>query len=267
MLQPDFMAEFVSRQVPVIGQEGCEKLASSTVAIAGLGGVGGLAIELIVRSGVSNIRILDHDTFDVSNLNRQVLATSKSIDLPKVEGTISRLTDINPNLKIQMSIQEKATVDNVHKLLDGVDVALLCSDSPGSQMLFDHVAQKFNLLVIGGAASGMKARMWVIDHSNPENWMTRLKKKFIKNEPVALTDEMIREIDKPFFNKKGITPSISFTPNTTACVIASYAVNYLVGNKVPVDRVVVDLEKMKIHTRKIGSPSYYLEKLGSVIRG
>ncbi len=266
MLPSDFREEFVSRQVPIVGKDGCKRLAESTVAIAGLGGVGGLAIELIVRSGVSNIRILDHDTFDISNLNRQVLATTRSVELPKVDGAISRLLDINPDLNIEMSFNEKATIENVDKLLNGADIALLCSDSPGSQVLFDHVAKKYNLLVIGGSANGMIARAWIIDHSKSKNAFSRLKEKLIYREQFAISNEIIGEIDKPFFNKNGITPSISFTPNTTACIIASYSVNFLLGNKIPVDRIEFDLKRMQFQSRRIGSLSYYLEKVAMVLK-
>ncbi len=79
-----------------------KKLESKHVLVMGLGGVGGIAAEMIVRSGVGEITIADGDTVDISNINRQIMATHENIGQKKAEVTAARLRSINPNLKIHL---------------------------------------------------------------------------------------------------------------------------------------------------------------------
>ena len=83
------MEEF-SRTELLIGKEGIESLQNSTVAIFGVGGVGGFVVEALARAGVGTLHIIDHDTVSISNLNRQIIATHQTIDQKKsrsYEGT------------------------------------------------------------------------------------------------------------------------------------------------------------------------------------
>ena len=83
MLQVIIMEEF-SRTELLIKKEGLEKLQNSSVAVFGVGGVGGFVIEALVRAGIGTIHIVDHDTVSISNLNRQIIATHQTIDRKKV---------------------------------------------------------------------------------------------------------------------------------------------------------------------------------------
>ena len=96
------MSEFawLSRTELIVGREGLEKLASKHVLVVGLGGVGSFAAEFICRSGVGEMTIIDGDTVDISNVNRQLPATQKNVGQSKAEWMEERLLAINPNLKI-----------------------------------------------------------------------------------------------------------------------------------------------------------------------
>ncbi len=74
----------------LIGKEALEKIVRVNILLVGVGGVGGTCLEALVRSGVQNITIIDGDNFQVSNLNRQILATLDDIDKPKVEVAIKK---------------------------------------------------------------------------------------------------------------------------------------------------------------------------------
>jgi tRNA A37 threonylcarbamoyladenosine dehydratase len=89
-----------SRTELLYGQEAMEKLKNSRVAIFGIGGVGGFTLEALVRSGVGAVDIIDDDTVCLSNLNRQIIATQKTIGKAKVDVAQERMLDINPDLKI-----------------------------------------------------------------------------------------------------------------------------------------------------------------------
>ena len=82
------------------------------VLILGLGGVGGYALESIVRCGIKEVTIIDNDKIDITNINRQIIATTKSIGMYKVDAFKDRLLDINPSIKIN-TIKDYITPDNI----------------------------------------------------------------------------------------------------------------------------------------------------------
>ena len=91
------MDERFSRTALLVGQEAVERLARARVAVFGVGGVGGYTVEALARSGIGTLDLIDNDTFCLSNLNRQILATEKTIGRDKVEVARERILDINPN--------------------------------------------------------------------------------------------------------------------------------------------------------------------------
>ena len=84
----------------LLGEEAMKKLSNSRVAVFGIGGVGGYTAEALVRSGIGTLDIIDKDRFDISNLNRQIFATHKTVGEFKVDAAKERLLDINPDLKL-----------------------------------------------------------------------------------------------------------------------------------------------------------------------
>lgn len=94
------MSERFVRTRRILGDTAMEKLKNSRVAVFGVGGVGGYALEALVRSGVGAIDIFDNDTVALSNLNRQIIATAETVGRPKVEVAAERALSINPNVKI-----------------------------------------------------------------------------------------------------------------------------------------------------------------------
>ena len=91
--------ERLDRQITLIGEDATAKLISSSVCVIGLGGVGGYALEALVRSGVGKITAVDSDTVSVSNINRQILATTKTVGRLKVDVAKERATEINPDVE------------------------------------------------------------------------------------------------------------------------------------------------------------------------
>ncbi|MDD4504349.1 MAG: tRNA threonylcarbamoyladenosine dehydratase, partial [Clostridiaceae bacterium] len=89
-----------SRTELLIGKEGIDKLKKSTVAIFGIGGVGSFTAEALCRCGVGRLVLIDHDDICLTNINRQIHATRKTVGRPKVEAMRDRLLDINPDADI-----------------------------------------------------------------------------------------------------------------------------------------------------------------------
>ena len=89
------------RSALLFGREAMEKIESARVAVFGVGGVGGFAVEALARTGVGAIDLFDHDTVSMSNLNRQIIATRDTIGKYKVDVMKERILSINPEIKVE----------------------------------------------------------------------------------------------------------------------------------------------------------------------
>ena len=96
------MLEQFSRTELIIGKEAIEKLNNSKVAVFGIGGVGSFVIEGLVRAGIQNFILVDSDVVDITNLNRQLIATHNTVGKDKVEVCKERILSINPNAKVEV---------------------------------------------------------------------------------------------------------------------------------------------------------------------
>ena len=92
--------EPLSRTALLLGPEGMKKLKNATVAVFGLGGVGGYVVEALARSGIGGLELVDHDTVSLTNLNRQILATRSTIGMDKAEAAKCRVLDIDPSIRV-----------------------------------------------------------------------------------------------------------------------------------------------------------------------
>ena len=95
------MREQFLRTEMLLGTQALERLQSARVAVFGLGGVGGYAVEALARSGVGSLDLIDNDTVSVSNLNRQILATHSTVGMRKVDAARQRVLDINPECQVR----------------------------------------------------------------------------------------------------------------------------------------------------------------------
>ena len=94
------MSDWKQRTELLIGKEGLAALTKSSVLIVGLGGVGGMAAEMICRAGVGNLTLIDSDTVSITNINRQIIALNSTVNQPKAEALATRLKDINPEVNL-----------------------------------------------------------------------------------------------------------------------------------------------------------------------
>ena len=91
--------QFIRTQM-LVGEQGIEKLKNSTVAVFGVGGVGGYTVEALARSGVGTIEIIDNDTVSLSNINRQIIATHDTVGMQKTDAAEMRIKSINPDCTV-----------------------------------------------------------------------------------------------------------------------------------------------------------------------
>ena len=91
-----------SRTELLIKKEGIEKLKKAKVAVFGIGGVGSFVVEGLARCGIGSFMLVDNDTIDETNINRQIIATHKTVGRPKVEVAKERILEINPNANVEI---------------------------------------------------------------------------------------------------------------------------------------------------------------------
>lgn len=133
-----------SRVERLLGADGLEQLAQARVILFGVGGVGGWCAEALVRSGIGHLTIVDPDNVDVTNINRQLPATTKTVGRPKVEVLRERLLEINPLCEVT-ALQERYTlgadfqlasydviIDAIDSLTDKANLILEATACPGA---------------------------------------------------------------------------------------------------------------------------------------
>ena len=91
-----------SRTELLLGKSNMDRLQNAKVIVFGVGGVGGYVVEALARSGIGTLALVDDDEVSLTNINRQIIATTKTIGLPKVEVAKKRLFEINPNIKVNI---------------------------------------------------------------------------------------------------------------------------------------------------------------------
>ncbi len=146
------------RQILLIGEEGQEKLKSARVVIAGAGGLGCPVATYLAVAGVGHIRIIDHDTVDRSNLNRQILFWDKDIGLAKTWSAGEKLKSINPDIEID-AVQ--ATIDDktAPGLVRDVDAIVDAMDNYPARYLLNHLACTFGIPLFHGAIRGFDGQV------------------------------------------------------------------------------------------------------------
>ena len=142
------------RRLELLIGDNINKLHNAKVIIFGVGGVGGYAAEMLVRSGVVNLTIVDYDCVDVSNKNRQIIALDSTIGKPKVEVLKNRLMDINTETNI-IAINDKLLKDNVEFFnLKDYDYIIDAIDMVSSKVALIEYANMHNIPIISAMGAG-----------------------------------------------------------------------------------------------------------------
>lgn len=144
-----------SRTELIIGRESIEKLNNAKVAIFGIGGVGSFVVEGLARAGVGKFVLVDNDKVDLTNLNRQIIATHKTIGRNKVEVAKERILEINPNAEVEI-YQEFFMPDCKGILDETVDYIVDSVDTVTAKIELVVRAQKLNIPIISSMGTGNK---------------------------------------------------------------------------------------------------------------
>ena len=139
------MEEQFSREEILIGKDGVKKLNKAKVAIFGIGGVGSYVVEGLARCGVGSFVLVDKDEVDLSNLNRQLIATHKTIGRDKVEVAKERVLDINPDAKVETYKEFFMPDGNKETIDESLDYIVDCVDTVTAKIELVMCAEELNI--------------------------------------------------------------------------------------------------------------------------
>jgi len=149
------------RSLGTVGWEGQIRLLCSTVAVVGLGGLGGNVVEGLARMGVGHLVVVDGDVFVDHNLNRQVLCAEDDLGLLKAEAARTHVAQINAAVEVVVH-SEEATRENLSRLLEGAEVVVDALDRLPSRLMLQEVAQKMGIPMVHGAIAGYSGQVMTI---------------------------------------------------------------------------------------------------------
>lgn len=251
------MDNWKQRTELMIGTAGIEKLADSHVLVVGLGGVGGMAAEMICRAGVGKMTIIDRDTVSVTNINRQIIALTSTIGQNKADVLGKRLLDINPQLELTI-INDWLDSENTAQLLDNnrFDFVVDAIDTLSPKVFLIKSCIERKIPIISSMGSGGKtdpSQILISDISKTEYCTLaravrqRLKKLGIKNGlPVVYSTEcvdkntVILTDDEQY--KRSTLGTISYLPAIFGCYLASYVIKKLINTTQPLKGKIIDYD-------------------------
>jgi molybdopterin/thiamine biosynthesis adenylyltransferase len=153
--------ERYARQIPLIGEDGQERLKASNVIVAGAGGLGCPAAAYLVAAGIGNLTIIDCDTVERANLNRQILHWEKDIGCPKASSAGEKLQQMNPDIQVNI-ICDTISGENASSLVAESDVIIDALDNFTDRYAINRAALEHMIPYIHGAVSGFDGHVAVI---------------------------------------------------------------------------------------------------------
>jgi len=231
--------EWNSRTELLLGAERIEYLSRCHVLVVGLGGVGAYAAEQICRAGIGQMTIVDADTVNETNLNRQIPALHSTLERPKSEVMAERLLDINPDLKLTV-LNEFLRDERTEEVLSAAkyDFVVDAIDSLSPKVFLLYSAVQKGIPIVSSMGAGAKidpSQVKIADISKSINCSLarvvrkRLRSKGIsKGIPVVFSTEMpneeaVVEVDNEMC-KRTMTGTVSYMPALFGCYLASYVI-------------------------------------------
>ena len=219
------------RITKLIGETNIKKINNTTVAVIGLGGVGGSALECLVRSRIENIIIVDFDKIDITNLNRQIISNASNVGNSKVEEWIKRINIINPNTKVT-PLNLKLDMNNIEELfnlkfdylIDAID------DIPMKEEIIKRCLTN-NIEIISSMGTGNKLNPSMLEITDIKNTsydpIAKRIRKYMKDNnlkrklPVVYSKEQNNKFE-------GSIPSMIFVPSTAGLLCANYVIRKII---------------------------------------
>ena len=248
------MEDMFSRTELLIGRDNIEKLHKSKVAVFGIGGVGSYVVEALVRAGIGSFILVDNDDVSITNLNRQIIATTKTIGKSKVEVAKDRILEINPKANVTI-YKEFYMPDNKIELTSDISYIVDAIDTVTAKIALIEEADKLNIPIISSMGTGNKldpTKFEVTDIYKTSicplakvmrkelrnRGIKKLKVIYSKEEPIKRNDRELykNEVEaegnierKNYDSNSHVPGSVSFVPSVTGLIIASEVVRDIIN--------------------------------------
>ena len=223
----------------LIGKANIEVLKNSTVAVFGIGGVGSFVVEGLARAGIGNFILVDHDVVSETNINRQLIATTKTIGIPKVDVAKKRILEINPKAKVK-TYQEFFMPETRGILDEEITYIVDAIDTVSAKIELVLRAYKLNIPIISCMGTGNKLNPLKFEVSDIYKTsvcplakvmrkelrirdIKKLKVLYSKEEPIKTN--LKNEIGKT------VPGSISFVPSVAGLIISGEVIKDIIKRK------------------------------------
>ena len=233
-----------SRTRLLLGNDAMEKLRSATVAVFGLGGVGGYVVEALVRSGVGALVLVDHDTISPTNINRQILATQDTIGQDKAEAAAQRVLSIDPSCKVT-AIRKFYGPDTAAEFdFTRYDYVVDAIDTVTGKLALVTAAQAAGTPIISSMGTGNKldpTKFQIADISKTsvcplarimrkecaKRGIKHLKVLFSTEDPIPSDPKAISLEELPE-GRRALPGSVAFVPSVAGLIIAGEVIKDLI---------------------------------------
>lgn len=235
------MENSLSRTALLIGWDGVEKLKNSSVIVFGVGGVGGYAVEALARAGVGRICVVDADTVSESNINRQILATTKTVGQSKAYAAKERILEINPKCTVDVHelFYSESTCEKI--ILSDYDYVIDAIDTVKSKLLLICRTKSVDVPIISSLGTGNKLDPTAFKITDIKKtsvcplarvMRTELKKLGIDKLTVLFSDEAPIKacVTDEENNGRHAPGSISFVPSVAGLIIAGHVIKELINS-------------------------------------
>jgi len=220
------------RTISLIGEEKFKIIQSKTVLIVGLGGVGGFATEALARSGIKNIILIDHDTIDITNLNRQIISNQHNIGSNKVDEFKKRIKEINPecNIEIHKLFLDENNFDIIDKY--NIDYIIDACDSVKTKKLLINYSINKNIKLISSMGTANKidpTKLEIIDiRKTSYDPLAKILRKYVNDLKTNKKIMVVSSKEAPL--KKEKLTTLIFVPATAGLLCANYIINDIINN-------------------------------------
>lgn len=223
----------------LIGKTGVEKLKNSKVIVYGIGGVGSYVVEALARAGIGHIVIVDFDKVDITNINRQLLATHSTIGKDKIEVMKERILDINPNAVVEAYKPDEIENGEESLINNSVTYVVDAIDTITNKIKLIERANKENVKIISATGAANKLDPTAFEVADiyktsmcPVCKILRkeLKQRGIKHLKVVYSKETPIKPKIEETTNERVLGSISFVPSVAGLIIASQVVKEIINS-------------------------------------
>lgn len=223
-----------SRTELLIGKEAIKKLNKSKVAVFGIGGVGSYVVEGLARAGIGNFILVDKDEVDITNINRQIIATTKTVGKSKVEVSKERILEINPEAKVKI-YQEFFMPETEGILDDSIDYIVDAVDTVTAKIELVVRANKLNIPIISSMGTGNKLDPTAFEVADIYKTsvcpLAKVMRKELKARGVKKLKVVYSKEEPIKQEERGVPASISFVPSVAGLIIAGEVIKDLSKGK------------------------------------